>query len=104
MAKKQQKAMRKSPRSRKAPRKTRQLLPLDKPALEYANLLVDPCTAPLVHPIYAGGDSGYLFRAESTFSWASDATQTAGVLHWTPNAIGINGIDLVGGGSATSGG
>lgn len=69
---------------------------LDKAASDYARLLVDPETAPLVHPIFAGGEGGYLFRAESTFSaLGTGAANTGGVFHWTPNAIGSNGLDCL---------
>lgn len=76
---------------------------LDGAAAQYARLLREPCTAPLVHPIFAGGEGGYLFRAESTFTLIADAGQTAGVLHWTPGAVGSDGLDVIGGSAATSG-
>lgn len=70
---------------------------LDKESAQYAALLVDPINAPLVHPIYAGGDGGYLLRADSTFVGGSNALETAGFLHWTPGSIGPTGTDLVAG-------
>lgn len=60
---------------------------LDTAAYAYARLLADPCNAPLVHPIYPGGDSGNLFRSESVISVGYGATSTAGAFHWTPGYL-----------------
>jgi hypothetical protein len=59
---------------------------LDVGAAAYARLLADPCAAPLVHPVYSGTQSGFLFRAESFVTYAAGATPgpTAGFVHWTP--------------------
>lgn len=57
---------------------------LDAKAKEYARLIMDPCAAPLTHPVYPGGDAGFLFRSESFFTQATGANDTAGVLHWVP--------------------
>lgn len=87
------KAKRKQPKLRRirAPRAL-----LDKAALAHAVLLMDPCGAPLTHPVYAGGDSGYLIRAETFFSFATGTTPgvTAGIMHWVPGAINTTGTDL----------
>lgn len=64
---------------------------LDGPALQYARLLQDPCSAPLTHPIYGGGESGILTRFESDFIMLVGATDTAGLLAWTPGGIGTTG-------------
>lgn len=68
---------------------------LDKDASSYAALLADPINAPLVHPVYSGGDGGYLLRADSTFNVSGGVTSTSGYLHWTPSAIGPSGSDIV---------
>lgn len=68
---------------------------LDQNAAAYARLLADPCNAPVVHPIYTGGDSGYLFRAENFISVGTGATDTAGYLHWTPGAISSSSAELL---------
>lgn len=69
---------------------------LDEKAKEYARLIMDPCAAPLTHPVYPGGDAGFLFRAESFFTIATAPTQTAGVLHWTPGYPNASGTELIG--------
>jgi hypothetical protein len=69
---------------------------MDKAARDYANLLSNPCSAPLVHPLYTGGDSGMLIRAESDFFAFNGATDTSGVLVWTPGDIGTGGLAMVG--------
>lgn len=76
---------------------------LDKDAASYAALLADPINAPLVHPIYTGGDGGYLLRADSTFNVGAGVTDNSGYLHWTPGAIGPSGSDLVFAATASSG-
>jgi len=72
---------------------------LDSSASDYAKLLADPINAPLVHPVYAGGDGGYLIRFDTTFSWAIGPTETSGYVHWTPGAMGPNGLELIAGAS-----
>jgi len=59
---------------------------LDAVASAYARLLTDPCNGPLVHPIYAGGEGGYLARYEKDFISLPNAiaTSTAGAICWTP--------------------
>jgi hypothetical protein len=84
------------PAKRKAVRKPRPMSRLDVPALEYAKLLADPCTGRLVHPIYAGGDAGYLFRAESFATFGTGTGNTAGTVHWVPGYVNASGTDLVG--------
>lgn len=61
---------------------------LDGPAQDWANLLVDPCSAPLVHPIYPGANGGVLMRFEGTYNIGFGATETAGVFQWTPGNLG----------------
>lgn len=68
---------------------------LDQPAMDYARLLADPCSAPLVHPIYAGGDAGFLFRAESFKTYGTAAGRTAGIMHWTPGYVNTSNTELI---------
>ncbi len=77
---------------------------LDERAKEYARLIMDPCAAPLTHPVYPGGDAGFLFRAESFYTGHSGAGDTAGVFHWTPGYVNGSNTELVNGSSATAGG
>jgi hypothetical protein len=65
----------------------------DKEAAAYARLLVNPCTAPLVHPVGYGGSGGFLTRAETDFIVGNGATQTAGFLRWAPGALCTGGTD-----------
>lgn len=65
----------------------------DAAAKQYAKLLLDPCNAPLVHPIGCP-TGGILVRAQSITSLGG-AGFTAGVLHWTPGAIGLNSVELL---------
>lgn len=76
---------------------------LDSGAMDYARLLADPCNAPLVHPVYAGGDAGFLFRAESFVTFGTLAGETAGVVHWTPGYVNASGTQLLALGSAAGG-
>lgn len=76
---------------------------LDSDAQKYALLLRDPCNAPLTHPIYPGGGSGFLFRAESFFSAGTTATHTAGILHWTPGYPNTDATELLVGSSVADG-
>jgi hypothetical protein len=82
-------------------RKPRPAKGLDTPAVNYAKLLADPCNAALVHPIYAGGDAGYLFRAESFATFGNSVGNTAGVVHWTPGYVNNNNSDIIGTQAAT---
>lgn len=68
---------------------------LDANAAAYAKLLADPCNAPVVRPIYQGGESGYTFRAESFFTIGTNALETAGVVHWTPGYVNADFTELV---------
>lgn len=73
--------------------------PLDDAAASYARLLVDPCNAPLAQPVYPGGDSGFLFRAESFVTFGNGATDTSGVVHWTPGYVNSNATELISAGT-----
>lgn len=89
-AKKKQRLRVKAPRM-KAPRGRL----LDKAALDYATLLADPCNAQIVHPIFPGGDAGFLFRAESFVTLGNGATDTSGFLHWTPGYVNGSSTELL---------
>lgn len=60
---------------------------LDDNAFAYAKLLADPVSGALTHPVYPGGDSGYLFRAQSLVPLGAGVAQTGGVIKWTPGAM-----------------
>jgi len=72
---------------------------LDPAALAYARLLSDPCGAPLVHPIYAGGDAGYLVRADSVHVIGLGPNYTAGFMQWTPGLLDDGNKDFIAGAS-----
>lgn len=80
---------------RKARSKGNRLGGLDANGAAYARLLADPCNAAVVHPIYPGGDAGYLFRAESFVTVGSAAGETSGYLHWTPGYVNASATHLV---------
>lgn len=94
-------ATRKQKAGCKAPAKTRVVVrtmsrpALDVHAIQYAKLLMDPCNGPVVHPVYAGSEAGFLFRAESVFTLGTAPSNTAGVLHWTPGYPNNNATELV---------
>lgn len=100
MAKKNKNGQKK--RTRASRRQARASTALDKPAADYAALLADPCNAPLVHPVYAGGDSGFLFRAENFFTFGNTTGVTSGVIHWAPGYVNSTNTELVGQTFATS--
>lgn len=64
---------------------------LDADAVRFANLLRNPCGAPLAHPVYTGSEGGVLARYETDYVGYAGATGTAGFLVWTPGAFGVNG-------------
>lgn len=67
---------------------------LDLEARRYAALLADPCGAPLTHPIYAGGEGGYLVRTESFFTLGTTTT-SAHVVHWSPGSANSLKTELI---------
>lgn len=79
------------------------LVRLDSNAAAYARLLADPCAAPLVHPVYPGGDAGFLFRADSVGSIGGGATDTSGILHWVPGYVNSSNTELLIGAASGSG-
>lgn len=66
----------------------RMRLALDKAALEYRNMLLNPCDGPLVHGLYASGGQGITIRAETSFNVNTTAGSTAGYVHYSPGAFG----------------
>lgn len=81
---------------------------LDAKAIEYAKLLMDPCSAAICHPVYPGGDSGFLFRAESVGTFGAAATQDCGFVHWAPGYLNATSSEIIasagtGGGASLSG-
>jgi len=67
---------------------------LDAPAAAYLKLLMDPCASNLTHPIYGGGEGGYLIRSESFLTLGVAPTSTAGYLQWSPGLMGPNNTEL----------
>ncbi len=70
---------------------------LDSWAASYARLLEDPCGAPLIHPVYPGGDAGFLVRTDAVLTFGGGATETAGYVHWTPGYPNSSNSDLLAG-------
>lgn len=68
---------------------------LDAPALAHARLIADPCKAPLVNPVFSGGEGGYLVRTDSWSTFALGVGVTAGVFHWTPGYMCATGQELL---------
>jgi hypothetical protein len=64
---------------------------MDNDGAAYARLLMDPCNAKVTHPNYAGGDSGYLIRTESTVTFP----HPNGYVRWAPGAVSTNDQELV---------
>jgi len=58
---------------------------VDALAARYAQLLMNPCEAALVHPVYGGSDGAYLIRLTSTQTFGAGS---AFALQWTPGAVG----------------
>lgn len=69
---------------------------LDAAAVAYARLLANPCAARMTHPLYLGGQGGYLFRAESDQIIANGATELGCLGFWSPgNMITGNNTALI---------
>lgn len=60
---------------------------LDKPGLDYAKLLADPCGENLVHPVYQGGSGGYLLRVETDAIHNTDPTDSGSMGFFCPGNI-----------------
>lgn len=84
---------------RRAPRQV--MGGLDEAGMAYANLLLDPCFGPLVHPLYPGASSGLLTRSDKTFD-VNGASGTAGVIHLCPGATGLAAEQIKWGSALTS--
>lgn len=66
----------------------------DKAAMDYVRLLLDPCGAPLVHPI-GTPTGGILIRAQSIVPLGTTSASTAGILHWVPGAMNSTNNELL---------
>lgn len=70
---------------------------MDAAARQWVEVLRDPCNAPLAYPCYptAGGGS-ILMRFESDVAYSSGATETGGVLIWSPglNTSYVNNVAI----------
>lgn len=95
MVKSNKKAVSKKKPQRKTQVSAQRQAALDANALAYARLLADPCGAPLVNPVYAGGDAGYITRYENDFTLDAvyDFAQTNGAVLFTPGLIGISALN-----------
>lgn len=58
---------------------------MDVLAQRYTALLLNPCTAELVHPTYGGTDGAYLMRFTRTLTFGAGS---AFAFQWTPGCIG----------------
>lgn len=65
---------------------------LDAQAAAYARLLSDPCGAKLSHPIYAGGEGGYLIRVENDQVINNGATDLGAMGYWCPGSMSTTSI------------
>jgi len=76
-------------KSRPVPRKLTVLrgLQLDRQAVEYAQLLKDPCNGPLVHSTFAGSGGSLITRFEYDFIANTGATETCSMGYFAPNFI-----------------
>lgn len=69
---------------------------LDPVASSYAHLLNDPCNAPLCHPVYAGGEGGYLARYEKDYIVNQyGIANTAGAICFTPALLCNHPVNTV---------
>jgi len=70
---------------------------LDGDGARYADLLANPCDAPLAHPTFSGGDGGYLVRTQSILNYPTAAgSSNQGYIHWIPNAISDSDREMLG--------
>ncbi len=74
---------------------------LDAPGTQYARLLMDPCNAPLVHPVYSGAGAGFLTRGDYIVTFGAGATEAAGFIHWTPGYVNSSNTHLIAGAGAS---
>lgn len=68
---------------------------LDTAAAQYAKLLAEPCTAPLVHPIFPGGNAGFLMRSEGFLTVGNGVDQTSGYFNWVPGYVNKSGTEAL---------
>jgi len=60
---------------------------LDNLGQAYANLLLDPCGAPLAYPVWGSQEGSLLVKAESIITVANDAANLNGVFAWSPGTL-----------------
>lgn len=66
----------------------------DQQAAAYAKLLLDPCHAPLTHPV-GSPTGGILFRSQTIIPLGALATTTCGVVHWVPGSLNNGNTELL---------
>lgn len=64
---------------------------LDRPAVEFAKLVSDPCYGPLVQPTYEGTGAGIMTRFETDFIVNATATDTAAYIGFSPGNLIASG-------------
>jgi hypothetical protein len=60
---------------------------LDAMGKAYARLLLDPCGAPLAHPVWGSQEGSLLVKTEIVLNVAVDGTNLNGALLWSPGTI-----------------
>jgi hypothetical protein len=63
--------------------------------MAFAKLLADPCQAALTHPVYSGGEGGYLVRTDQWYTFGTSGTDTAGYFHWVPGFMASDNHELM---------
>lgn len=67
---------------------------LDKPAMDYARLLSDPCNAELVHPLYGSSAAGYLVRTKQIIQAGLNAAAVDSITAFNPVGKANKGDDV----------
>lgn len=75
---------------------------LDRAALEYRRLLLNPCDAPLVRGLYASGGQGITVRTEISFNVNTTALSTAGYVRFAPGCFGSTAVGVTYAGDSTT--
>lgn len=60
---------------------------LDAMAEAYKRLLLDPCGAPLAHPVWGSADGSFLIKCESLGTVGNSATELSGAVLFSPGTI-----------------
>lgn len=77
---------------------------LDAMAEAYRRLLLDPCGAPLAHPVWGSADGSFLIKCESLGTIGNSATETSGAVLFSPGTISATARTGLVGFTATSAG